>query len=106
MVLIYHDEDLNKTLGGIILPDSEKIRVLTGRIVAIPEKMENDSIEYPFKRDDRVIYDTRERIPVELMPDNRYFLVDYQFIYGIVQEVEEKSSEDIVERMLRSLEED
>lgn len=93
MVLIYHDEDQDRTLGGIILPDTAKYHVLTGRIVAMPDKMKEDQLEYPFEVLDRVIYDTRERIPVELMSQNRHFLVEARFIYGVVVEKTEEEAE-------------
>ena len=84
MVLIFHDEDQNITKKGIILPDSAKVEVLTGRIAAIPERMKEDQLEYPYQEFDRVIYDIRYRIPVELFSENRYYLVDRRYIYGVV----------------------
>jgi co-chaperonin GroES (HSP10) len=85
MVLICHDEDQEKTAGGLLLPADSKIQVLTGRIVAVPDRMK-DSVDYPFDELDRVIYDTRERIPLELLSQNRYFLVEARFIYGVIED--------------------
>jgi co-chaperonin GroES (HSP10) len=89
MVLIFHDEE-PKTLSGILLPSTTPSHVLTGRLIAIPEKMQDDKLEYPFRKLDRVIYDTRHRIPVDLMDNNnRHFLVSYKYIYGIVEKVDD-----------------
>lgn len=88
MVLICHDEDQKVTAGGIILPNATK--VLTGRIVAVPEKMKENQIDYPFQELDRVIYDPRESIPVELLPQNRYFLVEAKYIYAVVEAKNER----------------
>jgi co-chaperonin GroES (HSP10) len=87
MVLIRHDEEQKTTSSGLILPDSAKVDVLTGMIAALPERMKEDRIEYPFEETNRVIYDIRYRIPIELMPGNRYFLVDCKYIYGVVEDV-------------------
>lgn len=92
MVLIFHDEDQTKTSGGIILPDVAKIQVLTGRIVGMPDRMKENQVDYPFDELDHVIYDPRERVPVELMSGNRYFLVDARFIYAVVDPEQKEES--------------
>lgn len=86
MVLIYHDEDQKETAGGIILPDRAKVPVLTGRIIAIPDKLKEDKVEYPFEELDRVIYDPRCAIPVELLSHNRHFLVESKYIYAVIED--------------------
>jgi co-chaperonin GroES (HSP10) len=93
MVLVYHDQDQNVTAGGIHLPGISEVKVLTGRIAALPKRMEEDTLQYPFEVADHIIYDIRDRVPVELMPGNRYFLVDAKFIYGVVSSGEEEDDE-------------
>lgn len=88
MVLIRQDPEQEKTSGGIILPDRSKVETLTGIIVAMPERMKEDSLEYPFEEEDRVIYDIRYQIPIDLSPGNKYHLVEAQYIYGVLTEEE------------------
>lgn len=88
MVLITSDSSKNKTSGGIVLPDSCKIDVLTGRIIKMPAKMVEDELEYPFRELDQVIYDPRYAIPVDLEPGNKFYLIDYKYLYGVVEENE------------------
>lgn len=94
MVLICHDEEQGKTPGGLILPDNAKITTLTGRIIRIPQKMQDDQLEYPFRELDRVIYDIRERIPCELVPGNKMFLADYKSILAVVRSIPETKKEE------------
>lgn len=92
MVLIRHDEETKS--GSIILPDSAKNKTMTGMIIAVPEKMRDDSLEYPFSELDRVIYDVRDSIPVSLDLKNRDFLVNYKSIYAIVNDQEVNDQEE------------
>lgn len=93
MVLIFHDKDQNVTKGGIVLPQIAEIRVLTGRVAAMPDRMKEDNLQYPFEVADHVIYDIRDRFPVELDGDNRYYLVDAKFIYGVVYNREDEEDD-------------
>lgn len=86
MVLISHDGAKKQTNGGILLPDTCKIEVLTGRIIKMSSKMIDDELEYPFRELDRVIYDTRYAIPVDFEPGNTYFLIEHKYLYGVVDE--------------------
>lgn len=95
MVLIRHDEDEKTTSGGIILPDTSSIKTLTGRIIRMPEKLKHNKMDYPFEELDRVIYDTRERIPCSLETNNREFLVEAEAIYAVVKLVNEEDDEDV-----------
>jgi co-chaperonin GroES (HSP10) len=88
MVLIVHDGAKKTTNGGIILPDTCKIEVLTGRIIKMSAKMIDDELEYPFRELDHVIYDTRHAIPVDFEHDNKHYLIDYEYLYGVVAEEE------------------
>jgi hypothetical protein len=46
--------------------------------------MNDDELEYPFRELDQVIYDPRYAIPVDLEPGNKFFLIDYEYLYGVV----------------------
>lgn len=83
MVLIRQDKDKEKTSGGIILPDSAKIPTLTGIVVAVPENV--NEFECPIRELDTVIYDTRYQVPVDLEPGNQFYLIPFQYIYGVFE---------------------
>lgn len=73
-VLIRKDPDKKTTKTGIHLPDKIEIPTITGRVVAISAKVENDS-DYPIKRYDRVLFNPKNAIPVEFEGDNRLFVI-------------------------------
>lgn len=83
-VLIRKDENKKETKGGIILPDDTEIPVLTGRVVAISVKVENDP-DYPIRAYDKVIVNPSDSIPVELDHDNKLFIIPVEDIVGIVR---------------------
>lgn len=84
MVLITSDGSKNMTSGGILVPDTCKIDILSGRIIKMTSKMNDDELEYPFRELDQVIYDPRYAIPVDLEPGNKFFLIDYEYLYGVI----------------------
>lgn len=88
MVLVRHDKDQETTAGGIILPDTAKIPVLTGIIIAMTENMKENRHDYPYEEGDRVVYDTRESVPYTLDPRDKHYLVHYRKILGVVKEEE------------------
>lgn len=98
MVLIRHDKDKGVTDGGILLPDTAKERLLTGRVVAIPERMREDQLTYPFEELDWVLYDVREGIPVSLDPRNTDYLVPAEYLYAVVEEEEVEVPDEVAER--------
>lgn len=89
-LLIKHDKERDKTHGGIILPDNAKVTTLTGCIVGMSDKLKEDKLQYPFDEYNRVIYDIRERVPVDLLPGNEYFLVKADSILAVVKEKDKK----------------
>src|SRR5581483_9227906 len=60
--------------GGIVMPDTHEIPVITGRVIAISKAIENDD-DHTIRQYDKVLFDPREAIPVELEHDNRLFVV-------------------------------
>lgn len=84
MILVLEDDQKTKTSGGILLPETCKINVLTGMIINISDKIKNNPHDYPFYELDRIIYDVRHAIPIDLEYGNKYFLIDCKYIYGII----------------------
>ena len=57
------------------MPDTHEIPVITGRVIAVSKAIENDE-DQTIRQYDKVLFDPREAIPVELEHDNRMFVVD------------------------------
>src|SRR3954469_1923852 len=73
-VVIRKDDNRRETRTGIVLPDSHEIPVITGRVIAISKAIENDD-DQTIRQYDKVLFDPREAIPVELEHDNKMFVV-------------------------------
>jgi chaperonin GroES len=81
-VVVRKDDNRRQTKSGIVLPDSKEIPVITGRIVAVSREVEGDT-DVPLKVYDKVLFDPREAIPVELDHDNRLFVVNVDHVLGV-----------------------
>ena len=81
-VVVRKDDNKRQTKSGIVLPDSHEIPVITGRVIAISKAIENDEDE-TIRQYDRVLFDPREAIPVELEHDNRLFVVSIERVLAI-----------------------
>src|SRR5277367_6853395 len=81
-VVIRKDDNKRQTKSGIMLPDSHEIPVITGRVIAISKAIENDA-DQTIRQYDRVLFDPREAIPVELEHDNRLFVVELKRVVAI-----------------------
>src|SRR5687768_18470666 len=81
-VVVRKDENRRETRGGIVLPDSHEIPVITGRVIAISKQIENDE-DMTIRQYDKVLFDPREAIPVELEHDNRLFVVALDRVLAI-----------------------
>lgn len=81
-VVIRKDDNKRQTRTGIVLPDSHEIPVITGRVIAISKAIENDEDE-TIRQYDKVLFDPREAIPVELDHDNRLFVVGIDRVLAI-----------------------
>jgi len=66
----------------IVLPDSHEIPVITGRVIAVSKAIENDE-DQTIRQYDKVLFDPREAIPVELEHDNRLFVVHIDRVLAI-----------------------
>jgi chaperonin GroES len=81
-VVIRKDDNKRTTKGGIVLPDTHEIPVITGRVIAISKAIENDQ-DQTIRQYDKVLFDPREAIPVELEHDNRMFVVHIDRVLAI-----------------------
>ncbi|HVT89969.1 MAG TPA: hypothetical protein VHD56_14035 [Tepidisphaeraceae bacterium] len=81
-VVVRKDDNKRQTKSGIVLPDSHEIPVITGRVIAISKAIENDD-DHTIRQYDKVLFDPREAIPVELEHDNRLFVVHIDRVLAI-----------------------
>ncbi len=81
-VVIRKDENKRETKSGIVLPDSHEIPVITGRVIAVSKAIENDE-DQTIRQYDKVLFDPREAIPVELEHDNKLFVVAIDRVVAI-----------------------
>jgi chaperonin GroES len=81
-VVVRKDNNKRETRSGIVLPDSHEIPVITGRVIAVSKAIENDD-DQTIRQYDKVLFDPREAIPVELEHDNRLFVVGLDRVLAI-----------------------
>lgn len=81
-VVLRKDDNKRETRSGIVLPDSHEIPVITGRVIAISKQIERDE-DHTIRQYDKVLFDPREAIPVELEHDNRLFVVHIDRVLAI-----------------------
>jgi chaperonin GroES len=81
-VVVRKDENRRETKSGIVLPDSHEIPVITGRVIAISKAIENDE-DQTIRQYDKVLFDPREAIPVELEHDNKLYVVHIDRVLAI-----------------------
>jgi chaperonin GroES len=86
-VVIRKDDNKRQTKSGIVLPDSHEIPVITGRVIAISKAIENDE-DQTIRQYDKVLFDPREAIPVELEHDNKLFVVHIDRVLAIFRRSE------------------
>ena len=88
-VVVRKDDNKRQTRSGIVLPDTHEIPVITGRVIAISKAIENDE-DQTIGQYDRVLFDPREAIPVELEHDNRLFVVHLDRVLAIFRRSDTK----------------
>jgi chaperonin GroES len=81
-VVVRKDDNKRETKSGIVLPDSHEIPVITGRVISVSKAIENDD-DQTIRQYDKVLFDPREAIPVELEHDNRLFVVHIDRVLAI-----------------------
>lgn len=104
-VVIRKDENKRETKSGIVLPDSHEIPVITGRVISISKEIENDE-NHTIKQYDKVLFDPREAIPVELEHDNKLFVVAIDRVLAIFRRSEQGKSGGVDESKTNDFEED
>ena len=92
-IVIRKDDNKRETKTGIMLPDSHEIPVITGRVIAISKQIENDD-DLPIRQYDKVLFDPREAIPVELEHDNRLFVVALDRVLAIFRRSDQKPADE------------
>ncbi len=92
-VVIRKDDNKRETKSGIVLPDSHEIPVITGRVIAISKAIENDE-DQTIRQYDKVIFDPREAIPVELEHDNKLFVVAIDRVLAIFRRSDSPRADD------------
>src|SRR5437016_12400708 len=73
-VVVRKDDNKRQTKSGIVLPDSHEIPVITGRVIAISKAIENDE-DQTIRQYDKVLFDPRDALPVELEHATKWFVV-------------------------------
>jgi chaperonin GroES len=86
-VVVRKDDNRRETRSGIVLPDSHEIPVITGRVIAVSKQIENDE-DQTIRQYDKVLFDPREAIPVELEHDNKLFVVSLDRVLAIFRRSE------------------
>ena len=86
-VVVRKDDNKRQTKSGIVLPDTHEIPVITGRVIAISKQIENDE-DHTIRQYDKVLFDPREAIPVELEHDNKLFVVHLDRVLAIFRRSE------------------
>ena len=81
-VLIRKDEDKKQTKGGIALPDNIEIPTLTGRVVSVSHQIANDE-DFPIAQYDKVLFNPKNSIPVDLEPGNQLFVVPIDDVVAV-----------------------
>lgn len=91
-VLIRKDDDKKQTKSGIHLPDKIEIPTLTGRVVAISAQVDRDD-DYPLARYDRVLFNPKHAIPVDLEGDNRLFVIPIEDVVAVFRRESDEPSD-------------
>jgi chaperonin GroES len=81
-ILIRKDESRQTTRGGIVLPDDAEIPTITGRVVEISVQIERDE-DFPIRKYDKVLFNPKHAIPVDLEPDNLLFVVPVEDVCAV-----------------------
>ncbi|MFW6336204.1 MAG: co-chaperone GroES family protein [Phycisphaeraceae bacterium] len=81
-VLVRKDEDKKQTKAGIHLPDKIEIPTLTGRVVTISAEVDHDD-DLPLQQYDRILFNPKGAIPVDLEGDNRLFVIPVENVVAV-----------------------
>lgn len=81
-ILIRKDESRQTTRGGIVLPDDAEIPTITGRVVEISVQIDRDE-DFPIRKYDKVLFNPKHAIPVDLEPDNLLYVVPVEDVCAV-----------------------
>ena len=87
-VLVRKDDPKRETKGGIALPDAAEIPTITGRIVTISTRIENDD-DVPLRQYDKILFHPKNAIPVDFEPDNQLFVVPVEDVVAVFRSEKE-----------------
>ena len=73
--------------GNVVMSASP---TLTGRIVAVSAQVDKDD-DYPIKRYDRILFNPKHAIPVDLEGDNRLFVIPVEDVVAVFRREEESA---------------
>ena len=89
-ILIRKDEGRQMTKGGIVLPDQAEIPTITGRLVEVSAQLERDE-DFPVRKYDKVLFNPRNAIPVDLESDNVLFVVPIEDVVAVFRRAPDTS---------------
>lgn len=89
-ILIRKDESRQMTKGGIVLPDQAEIPTITGRIVEVSAQIERDD-DFPVRKYDKVLFNPKNAIPVDLESDNVLFVVPIEDVVAVFRRAPDPS---------------
>ena len=81
-VVIRKDDNKRQTKGGIVLPDTHEIPVITGRVIAISKAIENDE-DQTIRQYDKVLFNPKHAVPVDFEGDNQLFVVPIEDVVAV-----------------------
>src|SRR5690606_12501506 len=86
-VLLRKDEDRTVKMVGLHPRDLLEIPTFTGRIVAISREVAHDD-NYPIQQYDRVLFNPKHAIPVDLEGDNRLFVIPVEDVVAVFRKAD------------------
>jgi len=89
-ILIRKDENRQVTKGGIVLPDQAEIPTITGRIVEVSAQIERDD-DFPVRKYDKVLFNPKHAIPVDLESDNVLFVVPIEDVVAVFRRAPDRT---------------
>lgn len=90
-VLIRKDEDKGITSGGLILPDSVKIPVITARVVALASDIDPLC---ELRQYDKVLVNPHRVIPIDFESGNKLYIVPFEDVVAIFRKKQADQEDD------------
>ncbi len=90
-ILIRKDENRQVTKGGIVLPDQAEIPTITGRIVEVSAAQIERDDDFPVRKYDKVLFNPKHAIPVDLESDNVLFVVPIEDVVAVFRRAPDRA---------------